>query len=404
VRSLRLTALTLFVSLSMACSEDDDLKDTRPGDTGAISVEEVAFVDSGDTGEPVPADSGEDATVADSDMSIDSMMTSDSVVVTDSGVVITDSGVVVTDSGVVVTDTGVVVTDTGVVVTDTGVVVTDTGTIGSDTGTPVTDTGTDSTVLIDSGAPLDSGAFDTLIDSTFDSFVFDTSGSIDSSTDSDLDSAVDMDTGSDDTDPPDTDPPDTGDGADSDPGDTPLVEVMSGSVPKSPMLVPGSTLMSTTTPGVAARVAWDSSALTIVYPDVADDEWLHIYVATGAPGATRSATIGSQQLLFGSAFAADRTVAVRPDGAQSFKQWNGSSWMAMPLRVEIVRKGRSLEVRLPFSVLGGALRVGVSAFVQTTGAEAIRGVLDPASLIDGYSPVGAPKTIARFLRVDRTHG
>lgn len=404
MRALRIVALTTLASVAVACSDEEDLKDTRPGDSGDPSVTLDATGDDADTtADSTVAETSEIDSGAIDSLIIDSVImeiggdtgsggetsVGDTDTATDTGVDTTlDTG---TDSGVAIDSGGdAILGDTGI--TDAGITdigVTDTGiTDAGITDAGITDIGVTDTGVTDTGA-IDSTIGDTATDSLFtdtaagDTADVDTADVDTADADADLDTALDESGGAVDTGAVDSGADDMVKGASMEP-----------SKPSWQLVVP------TTTPGRHANLSWDLQSLTVKYDGLAANEWLDVYVSTGAQGSLASELLGSQRVLFAAPF--DRGVHVRGDGlAQLFTQWGGKSWMAMPMRVDTVRRDAVLEVHIPFAVLGPATQLRVSAVVRTTNKEALASALYSESLIDGYSPAGAPKTIARFATIER---
>ena len=408
-----------MVASLAACAANEDLKDTRPADTGDLSVSEVALVDSGDAS--TLAETGESDTAADATI----------------GDVVDSSS---SDTGATATDTGTITTETSVTGDST---ISDTA--GSkDTGSPVDSTVTDSTLMdtapIDSTV-VDSSAVDTRVGSdtsVVDSVVIDTNFDTGTISDTGVPDAADPDTGTvPDTGDPDTGDPDTGtvpDTGDPDTGDPDTgtvdtgdpdtgtvdtgdladtsVETTTSSLPKASFRTTPAwshtigldgvndftknESFTTTTSGQHAFITWDVDYLYIGYENIAPDESLNIYLSTGATGTLVSDKLAAQQVLLAST--ADRAVVVRSDGA-SFLQWSGASWLKMPVAVDVARTARFVEVRIPFAILGTGPRLGVATFVA---GDTVHGALFASSWMDGYSPAGAPKTVAHQLNADRT--
>lgn len=400
VKALRFLALAVVASVA-ACSEEDDLKDTRPGDSGDLSVTEVAFVDS-------TLESGDDTGEGTTDgTSSDSVVTADSTAGDSSAT--TDSGPAV-DTGPVV-DTGPAV-DTGSVI-DSGAAADSAvdGSVGADSG-PATDSAVaidsafDAT-LVDSGTVVDT-AFDSGSDTELDTLIDSGSDTEDSASDTLLDSGSDTsvdDVGTDTSDALDSAVDETG------PADV-AAEIASAMLPKPSFLtIPARShtialdglndfaadeRFATTTSGEHAFVTWDAEYLYVGYEKLALDESLNIYLSTGAPGANASVQFGPQRVLF--AFSADRAVVVRGETA-SFLQWSAQSWSKIPVKIDVARKGEFVELRISFSSLGVGPHLGLATFVS---GDTMRGALFASSWMDGYSEAGAPKTVAHYLDADRS--
>jgi hypothetical protein len=372
VRSFRLIALVATAALIVSCSEDEDLKDTRPIDTGAPTADAEAEVPItvDDTGTPIVDAPTEESSSSDTGMLAEAAPV-------DSGAEV----IVVVDTGVVAVDTGVV-TDTG---GDTTVVDSGVDSAVTDSGTVVDSAVVDSTIA-DTGSIIDSTVTDTETDTAFDSAELDTDPGLDTAIDSgDL---VE-------TDPPETDPPDT------DPGDTPLVLPdisFDGAASPGAAPIPMTIKLATTTPGVSVSIMRDHRFIHVTYDGVASSRDVVLYFATGAKGARATELLGGQRALFAAGFTPDRAVHIGAKGV--FKQWSGQQWMTMPIPVFSVREDNRVEVRIPLASLGSEA-IDMTSFIVDPATETFAGGVGIACFIDGYSPAGAPKTLARWVRIDR---
>ena len=407
MKAYRLVGLVATVSLFAACSEDEDLQNTPGGDKDAYG--EVLFsdapdfdsgVDTGtvveDTGEPpidVAPDTSTppDSTLADTGTLIDTGTPIDSTVI-DTGTPI-DSTVV--DSTVI---DSTVIDSTVIDSTVIDSTVVDTSVIDS----TVVDSGGPDTLIGDTG-PFETGS---VLDTEIDTSVAEDTDPLDTSMDTaELDTGTEPDTAMD-TEPPSDSPGDTGAFGEATSIQSPG-EAMRSARSHSITIDGVNDFMkdeafATTSSGARAFITWDSANVYIGYQGhLSDEQTLNVYFDTGAGGARASESLGTQQLLMPAAFGGDHLFAIAGDGTQQIKSWSHGAWTPVSVKVESARAGDFVEVRIPFALFGAGMRFGVTAFVRERAPESIGSGLFTASFIDGYSPAGAPKTLARWLLIDR---
>lgn len=394
-----MVALALGAALMVACSEDADLKDTRPVDTGGGDQSDAEVEVLPDTGATID-DSGDDSAPVEDASMTDASPDDTGSSPSETGAV--DSGVV--DSAIVdsvALDTGPLV-DTGASL-DTG---SELDSSIADTGT-VVDSGTIDSTIADTGAPSDSFVVDSELDTAFDSAELDTS----LMPDTEIDSSIDMDSAVTDTGEPDTEPAlDSGTLP-----DTSAEAMFAPSIPALPGWSPARAhaividgvndfaedeALPTTTPGVKLFVSWDALHLYVGYAGVASSRTFSLYFDTAPGGARATELLGTQRALFTDSFSADRALHVGETG-QALRQWSEQGWMTLPARVDVARAGAFVELRIPIALLGGSRRFGMTAFVRDTAREELAAGVGIPSFVDGYSPAGAPKTLARWFDADR---
>ncbi len=174
---------------------------------------------------------------------------------------------------------------------------------------------------------------------------------------------------------------------------------------------------STTSTSYDAYVTWDANALYVGYvgadigPLATSSKWVLVYLDVdpgAATGASKTDLYGTQQQVLPTGFGAEAYFAMKSDGSFSqFKKYASSAWSAVASPgVSFARTAGSsyVELRIPFSALGATTpaKLGVVTFMlnELSGAEGTYAGLWNASFTDGYSGMGAPKTILSYLQAD----
>lgn len=136
---------------------------------------------------------------------------------------------------------------------------------------------------------------------------------------------------------------------------------------------------TTTSTGYSAHLTWDASALYVgtTGPDIGSgasaSKWVFVYLDTdpgASTGASKTEQYKDQAATFGTGFGAEAYFAWRTDGTFSqLKKYAAGAWTtADSTSVSVARSGSFVEMRIPYTALGGTpAKLGVVTLMLNEG-------------------------------------